>query len=110
MLDEKVRRQRWWLMRAIGSIMVDDELCKACGICVDLCPKRVYDLDKAGKPVVVRLDDCNGCLFCEWHCPDFAVRVQIVSASPQAVELGADGYAKDAIAAVATAKTILGVD
>ena len=76
-------------MRAIDSIMVDDVLCKACGICVDLCPKSVYDMDQDGKPVVTRLDDCNGCLFCEWHCPDFAIRVHIEIASPSRVEVGA---------------------
>ena len=71
-------------MKTIDSIMVDDELCKACGICSDLCPRSVFDVDKAGRPLVARLDDCSGCLFCEWHCPEFAVRVWVAGDAPKA--------------------------
>ncbi len=87
--DETVRRQRRWQMKSVSSIWVDDDLCKACGICVDLCPQGVFDVGKAGKPVGARLDDCNGCLFCEWHCPEFAVRVEVHGGSRRAVVVGA---------------------
>lgn len=50
--------------------------CKACGICIAFCPKKVYDCDEAGRPVIARPDDCVGCLFCEIHCPDFAITIQ----------------------------------
>lgn len=49
--------------------------CKACGICVAFCPARTYDRDEGGKPVVARPDACTGCLFCEYHCPDFAITI-----------------------------------
>jgi 2-oxoglutarate ferredoxin oxidoreductase subunit delta len=58
------------------QISLDLELCKACGICIDLCPEEVFDRDKAGNPVVARVDDCTSCLLCELHCPDFAIEVQ----------------------------------
>jgi len=49
--------------------------CKACGICIAFCPKQVYDRDESGKPVAARPDDCVDCLFCELHCPDFAITI-----------------------------------
>ena len=57
-------------------VALDLELCKACGICIDLCPDDVFDRDTLGFPVVARADDCTSCLLCELHCPDFAIEVQ----------------------------------
>jgi 2-oxoglutarate ferredoxin oxidoreductase subunit delta len=61
--------------RAPEAILVDLELCKACGICIELCPEHVFDRDDLGQPVVARLADCTVCAFCERHCPDFAVDI-----------------------------------
>lgn len=63
-------------MRAVRHIVVSTDLCKACGICIELCPRNVFDVDGDGQPVVARLELCTVCLFCEWHCPDFALRVE----------------------------------
>jgi len=61
--------------RVAKAITVDLDLCKACGICRNLCPKDVFDLDERGYPLVSRLDQCSVCFFCEYHCPDFALSV-----------------------------------
>jgi 2-oxoglutarate ferredoxin oxidoreductase subunit delta len=50
--------------------------CKACGLCIAFCPRQVYERDEAGKPLVVRPDDCIGCRFCETHCPDLAITIE----------------------------------
>ena len=50
--------------------------CKACGICIAFCPKKVFERDESGKPVIKRPDDCNGCRFCELHCPDLAITIK----------------------------------
>jgi len=59
----------------VSQVALDRELCKACGICVALCPEHVFDRDALGYPVVAREDDCTACLLCEQHCPDFALGV-----------------------------------
>jgi len=59
-----------------SPVQLDLELCKACGICIELCPEKVFDRDKLGDPVLARPEDCSQCLLCELHCPDFAVEVR----------------------------------
>ena len=57
-------------------VQLDLDLCKACGICIELCPDKVFDRDKLGNPVLARPEDCSQCLLCELHCPDFAIEVR----------------------------------
>lgn len=52
---------------------VDAELCKTCGICVQICPCDVFEARVDTAPLVARPEDCNGCRLCEVHCPDFAI-------------------------------------
>jgi 2-oxoglutarate ferredoxin oxidoreductase subunit delta len=53
--------------------------CKACGLCVAFCPRHCLGLDAAGLPVVENAQRCNGCRWCELHCPDFAICVREVA-------------------------------
>ena len=62
-------------LRQAPRIVVDVDLCKSCGICVQLCPVNVFDKDRKGRPTVARADDCTACRLCEQHCPDFAIEV-----------------------------------
>ena len=59
-----------------SKVAVDLDLCKACGICIKLCPESVFDADDQAMPVIARPDDCTACLLCELHCPDFAIEVR----------------------------------
>ena len=43
---------------------IDLNLCKGCGICIDLCPKNVYDRDQLGKPIMERNENCIYCKQC----------------------------------------------
>ena len=49
--------------------------CKRCGICVAFCPYHVLEKDEMGYPLAVNPDACEGCLWCELRCPDFAITV-----------------------------------
>jgi 2-oxoglutarate ferredoxin oxidoreductase subunit delta len=57
-------------------VQLDLKLCKACGICIELCPEQVFDRDGFGNPVLARPEACTQCLLCELHCPDFAIEVR----------------------------------
>ncbi len=69
-------------MKKVWDIKIIEPLCKGCYICVEVCPKRVFELAELPgpggfKPVVIaRPDDCIGCKLCEIYCPDFAVEVR----------------------------------
>lgn len=62
-------------------VIVDPDLCKGCGICIDKCPFKVFEMsDRVGSygeplPNPVREDRCTGCGVCVLLCPDFAIRV-----------------------------------
>ena len=47
--------------------------CKACNLCIALCPTHVFEPDRDGKPTLARPEDCTQCEICWVHCPDFAI-------------------------------------
>ena len=62
-------------------VWVNTDRCKACDICVDVCPAGVLAMKPEPKSVlgamisIVALDSCIGCNECELSCPDFAIYV-----------------------------------
>lgn len=61
---------------ADSPVELELALCKAFGICIELCPEEVFDRDKLGYPVIARPDECSQCLICELHCLNFAIEVR----------------------------------
>ncbi|MCK4632137.1 MAG: ferredoxin [candidate division Zixibacteria bacterium] len=47
--------------------------CKACNICIALCPQQVFEPDRDGKPIQARAENCTQCTICWVHCPDLAI-------------------------------------
>jgi 2-oxoglutarate ferredoxin oxidoreductase subunit delta len=84
-----------------GPVQLDLELCKACGVCIELCPEKVFDRDKLGNPVVARPDDCSQCLICELHCPDFAIEVRRRARKSEKAAAAAPELSRDALVAAA---------
>lgn len=62
----------------VGSISIDEALCKQCGICVEFCPKEVLANDTSGQVQVVNLEACTGCLICELLCPELAISIDVL--------------------------------
>ncbi len=64
-----------------GSIIVDNERCKGCGVCVASCPLQVLSLSAEvngkGYPfaIMVKADQCSGCASCAIICPDNCITV-----------------------------------
>ena len=52
--------------------------CKKCGVCIELCPRKVFDADAQKSPIISRQADCIGCIQCELQCPDLAIRIERV--------------------------------
>lgn len=63
------------------AVHVHKELCKGCGLCIDLCPKDVFEVspevNQKGFNVIApaREDDCIKCRLCEKSCPDLAITI-----------------------------------
>jgi len=80
------RSQRWIGTAKKFNVVIDDDKCKGCLICVHMCNTRggkvLRESEKktalgGTKPVVE--GDCIGCRWCERYCPDFAINVEEVS-------------------------------
>ncbi len=59
-------------------IIIDNACCIGCGICVDICPESVIDIDHSNEQglheldeiaIVVRKEDCTNCGLCITECP-----------------------------------------
>ncbi|MDR0466868.1 MAG: 4Fe-4S binding protein [Deltaproteobacteria bacterium] len=59
------------------AVSVNAAWCKGCGICVAFCPKNTLELDRAGKALQAKPDDCIRCGMCALYCPDLAVSVDL---------------------------------
>ena len=60
--------------KKLKEIIINHKWCKACGICVAVCPKNVLEMDLLSAKVA-RPDDCILCGRCEIACPDFCIKV-----------------------------------
>jgi len=60
---------------AKGSVAVQYDRCKVCGICVAVCPADNLEIVEGRLSVS---DRCTGCKLCELHCPDFALTAERV--------------------------------
>ena len=65
----------------MGRIVIDQEKCKGCYLCIDVCPKNMIIegefINQSGyHPAVFREDinDCIGCAMCAIRCPDIAIK------------------------------------
>ena len=54
----------------MGDKIIDDDLCKACGVCEKRCPYQAITL--APKPTF-DMKKCYGCWACYNHCPNHAI-------------------------------------
>ncbi len=78
-----------------GVAIIDAKLCKACGKCIAVCPKKIIDMVPYKKQALIRCSNCDkgagvvkickvgciGCMKCQKVCPTNAVTVTSFKAS-----------------------------
>ena len=68
---------------AKGTIWIDSERCKGCGLCPTVCPQNILLMDnnslngKGYHPATLADPDgaCTGCAICAVICPDVCITV-----------------------------------
>ncbi len=67
----------------MARITISIDLCKGCGLCTLVCPKKILILDaetineKGYNPAVCTdMDACIGCANCARMCPDTCITVE----------------------------------
>ena len=60
-----------------ATILVSENWCKRCGICIAFCPNKVLENDESGRVVVAKPEQCIACKICERLCPDFAINIEV---------------------------------
>ena len=67
----------------MNKVTFRTERCKGCGLCVDVCPKKILALDTAalnGKgyhpAVITDQAKCIACAMCATMCPDCVIKVE----------------------------------
>jgi 2-oxoglutarate ferredoxin oxidoreductase subunit delta len=68
-----------------GRIVIDEELCKGCYLCISVCPNEVISISEKLNhqgyyPSETNNDSsegnkCTGCAMCATICPDVAIEV-----------------------------------
>ena len=62
---------------------IEKDRCKGCGLCVDVCPKKVLEISaevntKGYFPAKVEKGPrCIGCRMCAIMCPDVAIEIGV---------------------------------
>lgn len=64
----------------MNSIKIDKKKCKACYLCIDVCPKKlIKKSSEANSMGAFPVEFCNpdneclGCAMCAIRCPDLAI-------------------------------------
>ena len=67
----------------MAKVTFKEERCKGCGLCVEVCPKKIVELNqhqlnpKGYHPAeITDQDKCIGCAFCATICPDCVIKVE----------------------------------
>ena len=61
-------------LKDVVTLQLDTEKCTGCGMCLTVCPQRVFQ--KSGSKVaIIDRDACMECGACALNCPTSAIKV-----------------------------------
>ena len=67
----------------MAKLIFKEDVCKGCGLCVSVCPKKILSISKARlnkkghAPVeITNENECIGCASCAVMCPDCVITVE----------------------------------
>ena len=66
----------------MAKLTIARETCKGCGLCADVCPRRILALSKeinakGYHPIALtEPEQCIGCASCARMCPDAVIKVE----------------------------------
>jgi len=83
--DDRTKQRAWPpsmpKTKARISLIIDDEMCKGCGLCVSVCPRQTMGLaahinTRGFHPAVLQCpEECTGCAQCAIMCPDCCITI-----------------------------------
>jgi len=65
------------------DVAVTEDMCKACGFCLAICPVDVFAWRKTANKLgwfpmyTAKEENCIGCMLCYQICPDFCIDVSL---------------------------------
>jgi len=74
------------LFHAPTIVKVDPDICKGCGLCVEICPYGARYIDERTRKARVRDVLCQGCGACAAACPSGATQLKNMS-KPQLLDM-----------------------
>jgi len=69
-------------VKVVVSVVVDLKVCDGDGVCADVCPMNVFDIEEVAeyggdrKSIPSRMEDCILCMACVSACPQGAITVE----------------------------------
>jgi NAD-dependent dihydropyrimidine dehydrogenase PreA subunit len=80
--------------------VITEDMCKACGFCLAVCPVDVFAYRKAPNKLgwfpmfTAKEDNCIGCMLCYQICPDFCIDVAVKDGAASKDDAPAAGRAR----------------
>jgi len=73
----------------VSKIELKKEWCKGCNLCIEICPKDVFDREskissRGFREIIIKhAEKCTGCMLCEMLCPDLVITIEKESPDPK---------------------------
>ena len=75
-------------LKNVVTLELDAEKCTGCGICIDVCPHEVFEME-GRKVKIINRDSCIECGGCYRNCPAGAISVRAGVGCATAIIVGA---------------------